>query len=184
MAKIKAGDRMPDFVFSTAYRDGVHLKDELKGKTVLWVLRYIGCTSCNFDVCLISEDYDKFLEKNAKVIVVMQSDKAHLKADLDARPVPFDIISDPGMEIYKALDIRAAKDKEELGGTPEEREKFAAKRAAIQERGLSHGDYEGDELQLPAFFIIEEDGTVSYAHYASSIADMPTVEEALALLKA
>ena len=182
MARIKAGDRFPDLKFDTAFKEGLSVSSVLKGRTIFWVLRYIGCTSCNFDVALISESYDKFLEKNAQVFVVMQSDKAHLRDDLKKRPVPFEIISDPEFSFYKTLDIRAAKDKDELGGTPEERERFAAKRAAIQERGLTHGDYEGDELQLPAFFIVEEDGTVSYAHYATSIADMPTVEEALALL--
>ena len=182
MPRIKAGDKMPDIAFKTAYRDGLSVNKVLKGKTIFWVLRYIGFTSCNFDVCLIAEDYERFIEKNAQVFVVMQSDRAHLQADLEKRPVPFEIISDEDFEFYNTLEIRPAKDKDELGGTPEERARFATKRAAIAERGLTHGDYEGDELQLPAFFIVEEDGTVSYAHYATSIADMPTVEEALALL--
>ncbi len=182
MAKIKAGDKFPNFEFKTAYKEGLHVYDELKGKTIFWVLRYIGCTSCNFDVAMIAADYDKFTAKNAKVFVVMQSDQAHLKADLEKRPLPFDIISDDKMEIYKALEIKAAETKEGLAPAPKDAEKFAEKRAKIKEMGLTHGDYEGDELQLPAFFIVEEDGTVSYVHYATSIADMPDVDEAVALL--
>ncbi len=182
MARIKAGDRFPDLKFDTAFKEGLSVSSVLKGRTIFWVLRYIGCTSCNFDVALISESYDKFLEKNAQVFVVMQSDKAHLRDDLEKRPVPFDIISDPDFCFYKELDIRAAKDKEELGGTPEERERFAAKRAAIQARGLTHGDYEGDELQLPAMFIVGKDGTVLDALYPTSLMDMPTIDEVLAKL--
>ena len=48
--------------------------------------------------------------------------------------------------------------------------------------GFSHGDYEGNEQQLPAMFIVDEDGTVLYAHYARSIMDMPSVDEVLAML--
>ena len=182
MAKINVGEKFPNFEFKTAFKDGLHVNDVLKGKTIFWVLRYIGCTSCNFDVCMIAQDYDKFAAKNAQVFVVMQSDQAHLKADLEKRPVPFEIISDDGMEFYKALDIKAAESKDELIGGAVGLAKFAVKGAKIKAMGLSHGDYEGDEMQLPAFFIVEEDGTVSYAHYAKSIGDMPTVEEALALL--
>ena len=54
-----------------------------------------------------------------------------------------------------------------------------AKAAAL---GFSHGDYEGNEQQLPAMFIVEEDGTVSFAHYAKGIMDMPTVDELLEIL--
>ncbi|MBR0441562.1 MAG: redoxin domain-containing protein [Firmicutes bacterium] len=182
MARIKAGDKFPNFEFKTAYKVGLHVYDVLKGKTIFWVLRYIGCTSCNFDVAMIAADYDKFTAKNAQVFVVMQSDQEHLKTDLEKRPIPFEIISDDKMEIYKALEILPAKDKEGLMNGPEYMAKFMKKREKIQEMGLTHGDYEGDELQLPAFFIVEEDGTVSYAHYAESIADMPEVDEAVAML--
>ncbi len=125
MAKIKAGDKFPNFEFKTAYREGLHVYDVLKGKTIFWVLRYIGCTSCNFDVAMIAADYDKFTAKNAQVFVVMQSDQAHLKADLEKRPLPFDIISDDKMEIYKALEIKAAETKEGLAPAPKDAEKFA-----------------------------------------------------------
>ena len=53
---------------------------------------------------------------------------------------------------------------------------------AAAKAGYTHGDYEGNELQLPALFIVDEDGTVSYAHYAKNIADMPGVQEVLDLL--
>ena len=48
--------------------------------------------------------------------------------------------------------------------------------------GFSHGDYEGNEQQLPAMFIVDEDRTINYVHYAKNIMDMPTVDEVLNLL--
>ena len=38
--------------------------------------------------------------------------------------------------------------------------------------GFSHGRYEGEELQLPAAFILQPDLTVTYAHYAKVIDDV------------
>ena len=37
-------------------------------------------------------------------------------------------------------------------------------------------------LQLPAMFIVNEDGVVEYANYARNIVDLPTVDEVLAML--
>ena len=48
--------------------------------------------------------------------------------------------------------------------------------------GFEHGDYEGDEMQLPALFLLDQDKTVTYAHYAKSLSDMPEVSEMIALL--
>ena len=56
------------------------------------------------------------------------------------------------------------------------------KGAAAAEAGFSHGDYEGDEQQLPAMFILDENGVATYVHYAANIVDMPTVDEVLNLL--
>ena len=160
-----------------------HLREMLNGKTVLWVLRYIGCTVCRFDVHMIMKRYEEFTARNAKVIVVMQSDTAHLQNDLKQSDtvLPFEIIADPGQVIYRRLGINAAGSKEELLGSSAEQLKRKA--AAAREVGFSHGDYEGDELQLPALFILDDQGTVLYSHYAETLMDMPGVDQVLRLLE-
>ena len=47
---------------------------------------------------------------------------------------------------------------------------------------MEHGEYEGNEDQLPAAFVIESDLTVSYAYYAKTAGDIPDVDEFAALL--
>ena len=180
MAKLQKGDKMPNFTFHTAYEEGKTVNGVLKGKTVFWVLRYIGCTVCRYDVHMIAQRYAEFQAKGSQVFVVMQSDPAHVRGDLKETKLPFDIICDEKMEIYQALEINPAESMDALGGGQLER--LQAKGAEAAKCGFVHGDYEGNEQQLPAFFIVEEDGTVSYAHYAANIMDMPTVDEALALL--
>jgi len=182
MAKLSVGERLPNFTFDTHLRDKLDSLSVLSGKTVFWVLRYIGCTVCRYDVHLIAKRYEEFREKGAQVFVVMQSDREHVQNDLAKTEtvLPFEIICDPDAKIYDLLSIEPAADMQSLVGNDMDALREKGKNAA--ECGFSHGDYEGNEQQLPAMFIVNQDGIVEYAHYASSIVDMPSISEVLSLL--
>ena len=62
-------------------------------------------------------------------------------------------------------------------------EKALKKIQAAKKLGLEHGEYEGNEDQLPAAFVIEPDLTVTYAHYAKTAGDIPDVDEFAKLLE-
>ena len=67
-------------------------------------------------------------------------------------------------------------------GNPEQLERLQTKGKAAAEAGFSHGKYEGDELQLPAVWVVEADGTLSYVKYGEAVADIPTPDELIAML--
>ena len=187
MAKLNVGDKMPNFTFNTQNREGLTIDEVVKAKkkTVFWVLRYIGCTVCRYDVHVLSQRYQEFLDKDAQIFVVMQSDPEVVRKDLEHAPVavPFEIICDTDMKIYQGLDIgtwgekgsKPEMDAESMGKLQEKGAKAAA-------AGFSHGQYEGLEEQLPAMFITDSEGTVVYAHYAKDIMDMPVADDVLAML--
>ena len=182
MTVIKTGDVFPSFSFSTHLRDNLDTPGVLKGKTVFWFLRYIGCTVCRLDVHLIASRYEEFKDKDAQVFVVMQSDRKHVADDLakTGTELPFEIICDPDQKLYELLEILPAESKEALCG--DGMEALKAKGALAKENGFVHGDYEGNEQQLPALFIVAEDGTVLYSHYAKELMDMPDVSDVLNML--
>jgi len=120
------------------------------------------------------------LAKGAQVCFMMQSEKEILLQELQGETLPFDIICDPSMELYKALDIQPAESMEALLG--DGLAKLQEKGAAAAAAGFSHGKYEGDEQQLPAMFVLDANGTVEIAHYAATIMDMPTLDELLEIL--
>ncbi len=180
MSKLYVKDKMPNFVFNTAYESDKQLHEVLSGKTVFWVIRYIGCTVCRYDVHLLANNYEKIKAKGAQVFVVMQSDQQHVQEDLKEFKLPFEIICDDTMNIYKNLEINPAADMEELAG--DRMEDLKAKANQANACGFVHGDYEGDELQLPALFIVDEEATVMHAHYGANIVDMPTVDELIEML--
>lgn len=182
MTKYNTGDLFPELDVTIHTGETLSIRSLIKEKTVFWVLRYIGCTVCRYDVHRIKQEYESFKAKNANVVVVMQSDVQHVQNDLAStdETLPFPIICDPDFTVYNTFSIEPAESMEALlGGSLDQLKAKGAKAAAC---GYSHGDYEGNEQQLPAMFITDSTGTITYAHYAKTIMDMPTVEEVLELL--
>ena len=182
MARLSVGSIFPDYTVSTQFEGATTIGRIAGGKPLmLVVLRYIGCPSCRYDVHMLQVNYEKFVKKGVSVAVVMQSTPDSIRSALQDEPLSFPIICDPEYAIYRGLEIGPAGSREELLGGEEAARKFMKKREAIQELGYTHGEYEGIEEQLPAFFYMDEDRKVMTAHYAKGIGDMPTAEEMLAL---
>ena len=181
MAKLKAGDIMPDFTFDTPFEKGLTLSGtagRVPGKTALVFLRYYGCTLCQYDIHLYTQHYDKIRAAGGQLLVVLQSDPQRLASQLGREDLPFDIVCDPDQALYHQFDIRPAPSMEALGD-----DKVAEKVEAARSLGLSHGEYEGEELQLPAAFVLDGDRLLSYAHYGASASDVPSPEDLEALLR-
>ena len=181
MPRLNVGDKMPDFEFATPYSPAGRLSEivqKCSGKTALVFLRYYGCRMCQLDMIDYQEGYGAIAAAGGQLLVALQSDPAGLAAKIPQGSVPYTIVCDPGQKLYKLFDIRPAASKETMKD-----ESTAAKAARIAELKLVHGDYEGEELQLPAAFVVDHDLTVTYAHYGRVISDTPTADELAALLK-
>ena len=174
------GTIAPDFRFQTADGSGL-LSEELQKaeKTLLIFSRYLGCPFCQLDLLSYCEEYARFREKNAQILLVLQSAPETLRQQTLAKEVPFHLISDPQQEVYHLYDVKPAASMLKmlrLNG------KLLKKASALMKRKLKHGAYEGNEQQLPALFILDGNRTVLHAHYAAHLSDMPDVEELLTLL--
>ena len=176
--KLKSGDILPDFTFDTPFEKGKSLYAVAGGKPVfLLFLRYYGCRVCQLDIRELKKDYARFTQKGAKVLVVLQSKPELLAGKEEPNDLPFDIVCDPAQKLYRELEIAPAKSEADMA-SPE----LAEKINKAKEMGLVHGEYEGNELQLPALFLLDGEGKVLYSHYAKNLTDMPTHDEMLALL--
>jgi len=185
MAKLQNGEKFPDFSFHTASGKDLTSGETVKKakKTVFWFLRYVGCTTCRYDIHLIKTRYKEFTDRGYQVLVVLQSTPESVNLDLKDDPSPYEIITDPDQTIYKNFEIEAPEDKE--ARRPKEAAdvaKWEAKIAKVKASGFVHGRYEGNENQLPALFIVAPDSTILLAHYAKNSIDMPTVDELLGQL--
>lgn len=180
MPKLQVNHTMPDFVYDTPFARGLRLSETVAGapKTALIFLRYYGCLLCQYDIMQIAAHYDEISANGGQVLIVLQSDPDKLADNLGSPDaLPFPIVCDPKQTLYRQFSIEAARDMEALGD-----EKVLAKVKEAVACGLKHGEYEGEELQLPAAFVVASDRTVLYAHYAVSGGDMPGIGEITQLL--
>lgn len=183
MSQIIAGSKVEDFTFDTPFEQGIKLSEKVKAakKTYLVFLRYYGCTLCQLDIKEYANAYSRFTEKDAQILVVLQSPPSTISAQQKQGDLPFDIICDADMGLYKVFDLKPAESKEKMID-PADMPKFMEKKQKMEEYGLSHGAYEGIEEQLPGMFLVDGDLNVLFAHRAKTILDMPTIDEMIAKL--
>ena len=181
MAKLTVGEIMPDFTYETPFAKGQTLSETAgrAKKTALLFLRYYGCTLCQYDIHQLYMRYFDLTAHGGQVLVVLQSDPRRLAEDLKTpEALPFPLVCDPEGKLYKLLNIEPAAGKAQLADA-----KVLSKIAKATAAGFKHGEYEGEELQLPAVFVMTPDLTLTYAHYGKTAGDIPGAKELAELLK-
>ncbi len=180
--KLVKGAMMPDFVYASPYSEGEkHFADFANGKkTYVVFLRYYGCTVCRLDLHIYGQRMAEFAEKGAQLMVVLQSDPNLVATEAPAGTFPFEIACDPSQNVYKQFEIEPAKSMLKLigGGLMQSVKKMKA----AKQFGFEHGEYEGNEQQLPAMVLVNEKGEIEFSHYAKHLTDLPGVDEMLAKL--
>ena len=188
MARLVKGDKFPDFKVNTILgnelKEGLTIKEITGGKpTMFWILRYMGCPPCRLDVHLLTVKKPEFDAKGVNIVVAMQSKPEIVLRDMIDKTLPFHLICDTEQELYKALELGERKPGWRDTMTEENKAKQQYKAEILNEMGIVHGEYEGNEEQAPGWFYIDEDMTVIEAHYGNYTADMPLADEALAKIK-
>ena len=182
--KLVKGDKFPNFTVNTAFENGLTIENIVDGKpTMFMVLRYIGCTVCRYDVHVLTERYNEFVEKGVNVVVVMQSKPEIVLRDMIDKTLPFHLICDTDQTLYKTLELGERKPGWRDEMTQEDKAKQRYKAGILNELGIVHGEYEGNEEQAPAWFYIDGDMTVIESHYGKYTSDMPLADEALAKIE-
>ena len=173
---------MPDFNYLSPYAEGEKkFSDYAQGKkTFVVFLRYYGCTVCRLDLHIYAQRMAEFTAKGAQLMVVLQSDPNLVKEEAPLGTFPYEIACDPTQAVYKQFEIEPAKSMLKLigGGLVS----AVKKMNAAKKFGFEHGEYEGNEQQLPAMVLVDENGTITFSHYAKNLVDLPGVDEMLAKL--
>lgn len=179
MAKLKSGKTLPDFKYETPFANNLVFSETVSNhsRTALVFLRYFGCTLCQLDLHQFARDYDSLTAAGGQLLVVLQSDPQTIAGQMKPGDLPYDIICDPGQELYHQFDIAPAASKAKLADL-----RTMSKMARALAGGYRHGQYEGDELQLPAVFIVDRAMELKYVHYGTSAGDIPGIQEMTRLL--
>ena len=180
MAKLEIGQIMPDFDYATPFSTGHTLAQTAANakKTALVFLRYWGCPLCQYDIHLLAQAHGDITAHGGQLLVVLQSDPKGLAEKLEREDaLPFPIVCDPDQKLYKQFAIAPAASMAKMADL-----KMIGRIVKATKLGFKHGEYEGDEQQLPAAFVVDADRKVLYAHYAKSVSDMPDAAQLANLL--
>jgi peroxiredoxin len=179
MATIAVGDKAVGFTFQTPWEKNRDFFAETRGrKSILFFLRYYGCTTCQLEIHNLIANHSRFVAAGASVYVVLQSGPATITENVSQGDIPFVLILDPEQKLYAAYGIGSREEGKEYTAAHQEKKK----RAIAQ--GFSHGKFEGNEQQLPAVFVLDEDHTVVFAHYGEEVSDIPEHDRLLEILRA
>ena len=126
----------------------------------------------------LAEQYAAIAAKGSKAYVVLQSNPTRLAEQITPDALPFEIICDPEMKLYQELDIRPAASMAKMASFG-----MIPKIIRASVRKFTHGAYEGNEQQLPAVFVLDREGRITYAHYARHVTDIPSPEALAELMK-
>ncbi len=169
--KLIKGQQIPDFEFMNHKSETLAFSQFIKKseKTVLLFLRYYGCPVCQLDIRQYRERYKEFQNKNMQVLIVLQSTPENITKE--PIELPFDIACDPDMKLYNKFEISPAKSTLKLMSLGLFQKAIQAKKL-----GITHGDYEGVETQLPAAFVMDNKGLILFGKYGKNITDIPTID--------
>lgn len=177
--RLAAGMQAPNFAYTSLSGQPLELyKTSRRKKAVLYFLRYIGCPICQMKIGEIARDYDRFEAAGLAVYVVLQSDPASVKEGLAGAIPPFSIVCDPKEKIFSLYGVEPGNIFQYLAPSA------VMKALKASSRGFKHGKKEGQEMQLPAVFIISPGETITYAYYGKNIGDVPDNEVILSAARA
>ena len=110
--------------------------------------------------------------------MVLQSDPEGIRRQNEEGDYPFEILCDPKQVLYQKYHVAPALSMEKMADL-----KVLAKIGEARKKGFVHGAYEGNELQLPAVFVVEPGLKVTHAYYGTNPADIPAMETVAAWCK-
>ena len=172
---ITTGMTAPDYTFNTPWERDIRLSDVTKERrTYLIFLRYIGCPLCQMKISLLKKDRERFREANLNVVVVLQSEPENITSQINQADFPFHIACDPDETFFRLYGVKPGSILRYA--TPS----VIKKALRAKKMGFAHGKNEGNEMQLPAVFLIGQDMTVEYAYYGKNVGDVPENDDLLA----
>lgn len=151
--KLTPGDKVTDFTLVNASGEQVSLYSLLeKGKVVLTFYRGTWCPYCNLQLAQYAQVVDRINKAGASLMAISPQTPDESLNIKEKNELPFEVLSDVGNLVAKQFTTVFRNSDVPVN--------------LMTELGFDFDAHYGDdsrELPVPAVFIIEEDGTVSFA---------------------
>jgi thioredoxin-dependent peroxiredoxin len=173
--KLKANDKAPEFELKSVQGETISLS-KYKGKNILLAFfRFAGCPVCNFRMHSLIENYTKLQKRNIETIAVFESGNEVLAAYSKDANIPFPVIGDPELSLYKKYGVQ----KSVLKMMNTMFKKVPKQQMKQGEMMFNEKKYkqDGSMTRMPADFLIDSTGKIQIAHYGKFIGDHISLDE-------
>ncbi len=151
--KLNVGDKAPDFTLSNAVNERVDLYEVLKEeRVVLTFYRGTWCPYCNLMLAQYQSILNEIEEAGATLIAISPQTPDQSLTIKEKNELEFEVLSDNGNIVARQFTTVFT-----YGDKPLE---------TMKELGFDYDSFYSDdsrELPIPATFVIEKDGTISFA---------------------
>jgi peroxiredoxin Q/BCP len=162
--RLRTGDLAPE-LRAEAFGTGPLDLSTYRGKAVLLSFyRYASCPVCNLRVRALMQQQDTLRARGLELVAVFQSSAESIGEYVGRQDVPFPIVPDPGLDLYRRFGVEAR-----WSGLLTPKAWLAILRGALA--GFLPGRIEGPMQRVPADFIIDAQGRIALAHYGRHIDD-------------
>jgi peroxiredoxin len=166
--------KAPDFKVKDQSGAEINLKDiRKKGPVVLIFYRGNWDPYCNKELTKLQDSLALITEKGAQVIAITPEASEGIAKTVEKTKAVFPIIHDEEMKISKAYKVAYEVDERTTGRY----KSFGTDLLAINEQKLKAW------LPVPAVYIINKEGSVTYRYFNEDYKKRPAVKEILAELK-
>lgn len=165
--------KAPDFKAKDQSGNDVRLKDLLKkGPVVLVFYRGQWCPYCNKQLSRLQDSLQMIIDKGATLVAVTPEKPESVTATVEKTKATFPVLYDEGLKIMKAYDVEFEVPENVLT-------RYRNAGIKIDENNGKNGNF----LPIPATYIIDKEGNITYRFFNQDYKKRPSVKEIVANIK-
>jgi len=166
---LNVGDAAPDFTAKNQSQQDVNLQDLLKsGPVVLVFYRGEWCPYCSRQLKALEDSLVMIEAKGASVVAISPEKMENINKTIEKTKATYSILSDENLKIMNDYKVSFELDEETTT-------KYKGYGINLMEKNGSNGN----NLPVPAVYVISRDGKISYRHFDVNYKNRVSVKEIL-----
>jgi peroxiredoxin len=166
---LNVGDMAPDFTAKNQSNKDVNLKELLKsGSVVLLFYRGEWCPYCNRQLKALEDSMALISAKGANIIAVSPEKIENISKTIEKTKATYNVVTDENSKIMNAYKVTFELDEKTT-------EKYKGYGVNLVERNGSNGN----NLPVPAVYIINKEGKITYRYFDANYKNRASVQEIL-----
>ena len=169
--RLRAGEKARPFIVQDVHGRPHSLDRYRERPLLLQFYRYAGCPMCDLRLHDFVREYPMLAERGVDVVAFFHSHTDSLRRHLEGRDLPFAVIADPTMTVYRAYGVESSATRLLLSMA---QPSFYVDWIRAMRHGY-WGSFHWRMTTMPADFLLGLDHRIIRAHYGRDIGDHMSV---------